>query len=116
VDVVVYRLTIKNTVEQRIFDLQESKRELAQAAVEGKAIAKLSMKDLLNLFKHNADAIQKGPEADSPPRDQKKVLSSVVTKPAESYSIPISTATKKRIPEKKKTNNHSVDPALSRRW
>ena len=55
VDVVVYRLTIKETVEQRIFDLQEQKRALAEAAIEGKAIAKLSMNDIMNLFKHDAE-------------------------------------------------------------
>ena len=42
-------------MEERIFDLQEQKRKLAEAAVEGKAIAKLSMKDILNLFKHDAE-------------------------------------------------------------
>ena len=56
VDVVVYRLTIAGTVEQRIFDLQEQKRALAEAAIEGKAVAKLSMKDMLNLFKHDAES------------------------------------------------------------
>ena len=55
VDVVVYRLTIAGTVEERIFELQEQKRALAEAAVEGKAVAKLSMKDILNLFKHDAE-------------------------------------------------------------
>ena len=55
-DVVVYRLTIKDSVEERILALQEKKRELANAAIEGgKAVAKLSMKDILNLFNRNAE-------------------------------------------------------------
>ena len=53
VDVTVYKLTVAKTVESRIFDLQEKKRALAEAAIEGKAVAKLSMDDLLDLFKHD---------------------------------------------------------------
>ena len=55
VDVVVYKLTIKDTVEERILELQEKKRELANATIEGKAVGKLSMKDILNLFKRDAE-------------------------------------------------------------
>ncbi|MCJ1463870.1 hypothetical protein MMC07_002479 [Pseudocyphellaria aurata] len=55
VDVVVYKLTIANTVEERILALQEKKRALAEAAIEGKAVGKLSMKDILNLFRHDAE-------------------------------------------------------------
>jgi len=55
-DVKVYRLTIADTVEERILDLQEAKRKLANAAIEGgKAIGKLSMKDILALFRRDAE-------------------------------------------------------------
>ena len=55
-DVVVYRLTISHTVEERILELQEAKRRLAAAALEGgKSIAKLSMQDILALFRHDAE-------------------------------------------------------------
>ena len=55
-DVVVYKLTVKDTVEERILALQEKKRLLAQHAIEGgmkknKDALKLSLQDLLNLFK-----------------------------------------------------------------
>lgn len=53
VDVVVYKLTIANSVEERILALQEKKRALAEAAVEGKSAAKLSMEDILNLFRRD---------------------------------------------------------------
>ncbi len=57
VDVTVYRLTVANSVEERILALQEKKRELAKAALEGgKAVAKLSMKDILNLFRKDAES------------------------------------------------------------
>jgi hypothetical protein len=56
VNVTVYRLSIHNSVEERILELQESKRRLANAAIEGgKAMGKLSMKDILNLFKRDAE-------------------------------------------------------------
>ena len=55
-DVIVYKLTVKNTVEERILDLQEKKRQLADATIEGKtAAAKLTMEDMLKLFRHDAE-------------------------------------------------------------
>ncbi len=56
-DVTVYKLTIANTVEARILDLQEKKRALANAAIggDGKAAGKLSMKDIMNLFRRDAE-------------------------------------------------------------
>ncbi|KAI5206234.1 hypothetical protein E4T38_03970 [Aureobasidium subglaciale] len=58
VDVRVFKLTVGNTVEERIIELQEKKRELAKAAIEGgKAVAKLTMKDIMSLFGHNPGAL-----------------------------------------------------------
>jgi SNF2 family DNA or RNA helicase len=55
-DVVVYKMTVKDTVEARILDLQERKRELANATIEGKsAAAKLTLQDMLKLFRHDAE-------------------------------------------------------------
>lgn len=59
VDVKVYRLTISDTVEERILALQQRKRELANAAIEGgKAVGKLSMEDILNLFKGDSQSAE----------------------------------------------------------
>ncbi|KAI9791023.1 MAG: hypothetical protein M1816_004590 [Peltula sp. TS41687] len=55
VDVVVYKITVRGTVEERILELQEKKRELANATIEGKAALKLSMQDILNLFRRDAE-------------------------------------------------------------
>ncbi|ORY08446.1 SNF2 family N-terminal domain-domain-containing protein [Clohesyomyces aquaticus] len=56
VDVTVYRLSIHNSVEERILELQDAKRKLAEAAIEGgKAIGKLGMDDILKLFNRNAE-------------------------------------------------------------
>ena len=55
-DVIVYKMTIKDTVEARILDLQERKRELANATIEGKTAAgKLTLQDMLKLFRHDAE-------------------------------------------------------------
>lgn len=51
----MYKLTVARTVEERILALQDKKRALAEAAIEGKAVGKLSMKDILNLFKRDAE-------------------------------------------------------------
>ncbi len=60
VDVVVYKLTVKDTVEERIVELQDKKRELANATVEGKAVGKLSMKDIMGLFRRDAEHTHQG--------------------------------------------------------
>ncbi|KAI8950340.1 hypothetical protein F4801DRAFT_349260 [Xylaria longipes] len=55
VDVIVYKLTVENTVEERILELQEKKRLLAAATIEGgakKGSLKLGLKEMLDLFKH----------------------------------------------------------------
>jgi hypothetical protein len=55
-DVIVHKLTIKDTVESRIVELQERKRELANATIEGKQMAaKLTLQDMLKLFRHDAE-------------------------------------------------------------
>jgi SNF2 family DNA or RNA helicase len=54
-DVVVYKMTIKDTVEARIVELQEKKRELAKATIEGQKAGgmKLTLQDMLKLFRHD---------------------------------------------------------------
>ncbi|KAK4044253.1 SNF2 family N-terminal domain-containing protein [Parachaetomium inaequale] len=62
VDVVVYKLTVADTVEARILELQEKKRRLAEATIEGgmrrkgKGQLKLGLQEILELFKHDARA------------------------------------------------------------
>ncbi|CAJ2505158.1 Uu.00g125520.m01.CDS01 [Anthostomella pinea] len=54
VDVVVYKLTIEGSVEERILELQEKKRLLAQTAIETgarKEGLKLGLNEMLDLFK-----------------------------------------------------------------
>ncbi|EPS33778.1 hypothetical protein PDE_08740 [Penicillium oxalicum 114-2] len=56
VDVKIYRMIIKGTVEERIVELQDRKRELANMTIEGKAAAgKLTMRDMMALFGRDAE-------------------------------------------------------------
>ncbi|KEF51832.1 uncharacterized protein A1O9_12169 [Exophiala aquamarina CBS 119918] len=56
IDVKVYKFTIKDTVEERILELQEKKRELANATIEGKKGGmKLTLQDMMNLFGRDAE-------------------------------------------------------------
>lgn len=58
---IVYKLTIADTVEERILQLQDKKRDLANAAIgEGDMAArakaaKMDMKDIMFLFGHGAE-------------------------------------------------------------
>ncbi|KAL2259767.1 hypothetical protein VTK26DRAFT_6440 [Humicola hyalothermophila] len=60
VDVVVYKLTVADTVEARILELQDKKRRLAEATIEGgakkakKGQMKLGLQEILDLFRHDA--------------------------------------------------------------
>ncbi|KHJ31651.1 putative dna repair protein [Erysiphe necator] len=57
-DVIVYKITIANSVEERILTLQEKKRELAQQTIEGgknNGISKLGMHEIMQLFRGEAD-------------------------------------------------------------
>ncbi|KAK4249547.1 SNF2 family N-terminal domain-containing protein [Corynascus novoguineensis] len=65
VDVVVYKLTVADTVEARILELQDKKRRLAEATIEGgtqakgrKGQLKLGLQEILELFKHDARRAQ----------------------------------------------------------
>ncbi|KAK6834408.1 SNF2 family domain-containing protein [Apiospora arundinis] len=54
VDVIVYKLTVENTVEERILELQDKKRLLAEQAIEGgmrKEALKLGVKEMMELFR-----------------------------------------------------------------
>jgi SNF2 family DNA or RNA helicase len=58
INVIVYKITIQDTVEERILELQEKKRELANQAIEGGAksnAGKLGMKEILQLFRRDAE-------------------------------------------------------------
>lgn len=53
----IHKLSVPNTVEERILELQEKKRTLAAAALAGDKIKnmKLGLDDLMALFKQGGD-------------------------------------------------------------
>ncbi|KAL5350791.1 hypothetical protein ACLOAV_004362 [Pseudogymnoascus australis] len=58
IDVIVYKITIADSVEERILELQEKKRELANQAIEGGkngGVGKLGMKEIMQLFRRDAE-------------------------------------------------------------
>jgi SNF2 family DNA or RNA helicase len=136
VDVHVYKLTVGNTVEERIIELQEKKRELAKAAIEGgKAVAKLTMKDIMSLFGHNPDAVggreSIGDSDGKRPWDQNtKVLNAASSRPGaaptarQSGSEPMGSSAKNSPPvrndrrggyEKDSRRIRNEDPVYGRR-
>jgi SNF2 family DNA or RNA helicase len=69
VDVVVYKLTVKDTVEERILELQEKKRLLAEEAIEGgmrKEGLKLGIQEMMELFRHVGSTVRIGGDSDKP--------------------------------------------------
>lgn len=57
-DVIVHKLTIKGSVEERILELQERKRELAKQTIEGQkglGAGKLTLQDMMKLFGHEGE-------------------------------------------------------------
>ncbi|KAJ4254339.1 hypothetical protein NW762_009931 [Fusarium torreyae] len=59
VNVIIYKLTVAKTVEERILELQEKKRQLAEQAIEGsmrKEALKLGLNEIINLFKPNSSS------------------------------------------------------------
>ncbi|GAA5999550.1 DEAD/DEAH box helicase [Rhodotorula paludigena] len=73
-NVKIYKLTIDNTVEDRILTLQQQKAELAAAALEGSGnigkASKLSVKDILYLFRGDADRVRRDASAAAADLDQ----------------------------------------------
>lgn len=115
-DVHVYRLTVANTVEERILTLQEKKRELSKAAIDGgKAGTKLSMQDILQLFRPNA-------QHHGDPHVERIVSSSagLLTSPTRTIQAPpVSNITREREKAKFKipaSLQSQYDAAYGRRW
>lgn len=75
VDVKVYKLVVKGTVEERIVTLQERKRQLANAVIEGKSdVGKLTMKDMMALFGRGAEfKFAESRERQQLPQEQRKM-------------------------------------------
>ncbi|KAK2761639.1 hypothetical protein FQN54_001467 [Arachnomyces sp. PD_36] len=121
VDVKIYKVTVKDTVEERILDLQERKRELANATIEGKtAAAKLTMKDMMALFGHDAEARFTGDnrELDMVGASRTRLLESRSEEIGEPVAPPSSySSSQERVRERGSgSSKRSEDPIYGRRW
>lgn len=120
IDVNIYKITVKNTVEARILDLQERKRELANATIEGKTAAgKLTMRDMMALFGRDAEA-RFDQERGAPDLTQKTKLLVSKDDDSEDYgrvSLP-SSRSSSQDPRRKRDRKpaREDDAVYGRRW
>ncbi|PYH91255.1 hypothetical protein BO71DRAFT_486414 [Aspergillus ellipticus CBS 707.79] len=114
VDVKIYKMIIKGTVEERIIDLQDRKRELANMTIEGKAaVGKLTMKDMMALFGKDAESRYTN-ERDLDLTQTTKLLSSATDSPRP--SSPYKGESSSRDRTEKPRAHRSEDSVYGRRW
>ncbi|RKF54044.1 DNA repair protein rad5 [Golovinomyces cichoracearum] len=107
-DVIVYKITVANTVEERILALQDKKRELAQQTIEGgqnSGANKLGMSEILQLFRLDTS--------------RKNVMTKGEISETESFSQSLkkyrgSTEARKTVPQS--LNKGVEDEVYGRRW
>ncbi|KAI9925224.1 hypothetical protein ASPWEDRAFT_164298 [Aspergillus wentii DTO 134E9] len=111
-DVKIYKMIIKETVEERIIDLQERKRELANLTIEGKSAAgKLTMTDMMALFGRDAESRYTGNQEAVDVAQMTKLLTK---DDAMKGSMPDSSRDRSRQQEKRAPR--SEDSVYGRRW
>ncbi|KAF7595077.1 hypothetical protein BBP40_007280 [Aspergillus hancockii] len=121
VDVKIYKMIIKGTVEERIIDLQERKRELANVTIEGKtAAAKLTMNDMMALFGRDAESRFTGERGNIDLAQSTRLLNSAneTSYPGSQSSDKMSHSTSRdrnRHSEKRGVSR-SEDSVYGRRW
>ncbi|PBP23233.1 DNA repair protein [Diplocarpon rosae] len=120
IDMVVYKITMKDTVEERILELQEKKRELANQTIEGGkgGAGKLGMKEILQLFRRDAEHrslhSSSAPNYDlgSKPRILKELPTTISARSSREVS-----AAKERKPQPPTSTSASKEDAVyGRRW
>lgn len=113
-------MVVKSTVEERIVDLQNRKRELANATIEGKSAAgKLTMRDMMALFGRDAESKHDDTDTQNTLNFNKhtRLLSSAdddvlaVSSQSSGYSDP-------RVQDRRNQSNRSTpdDSVYGRRW
>lgn len=121
VDVIVYKITIKDSVEERILDLQEKKRELANQTIEGGkgGAGKLGMKEILQLFRRDAEHAAPLPSAAQYNLTQKprilKDISSISREPSREGSASLERKST-TPPATARSASAKEDAVFGRRW
>jgi hypothetical protein len=122
IDVVVYKITIADSVEERILALQEKKRELANQTIEGGkgGAGKLGMKEILQLFRRDAEHAPPGPAAAQYDLGSKpRILKEALTSGSGSSSREASVAGARKVtpPTNRPTSSSArEDNVYGRRW
>ncbi|KAJ5594931.1 uncharacterized protein N7459_001139 [Penicillium hispanicum] len=118
IDVKIYKLIIKGTVEERIVDLQDRKRELANMTIEGKTAAgKLTMRDMMALFGRDAESRFQDKQGTLDFKQPTRLLSSA----EDAHSAPSSQSSGRsdfRQRDRRNPSNRSTpeDSVYGRRW
>ncbi|CAK7264969.1 hypothetical protein SEPCBS57363_001351 [Sporothrix epigloea] len=120
VDVTVYKLTVEDTVEQRILALQDRKRLLAAQALEAdtaggrnkKEALKLGLKELMDLFKHDT----RGPHTHGGSGDGSYGQDDVESALADQMAALSTGGLLRRRERSEGDGGSSQDSAYSRRW
>ncbi|TPR04780.1 ATPase associated with various cellular activities (AAA) family protein [Aspergillus niger] len=118
VDVKIYKMIIKGTVEERIIDLQDRKRELANVTIEGKtAAAKLTMKDMMALFGKDAEARYNGDRDLDLNQTTKLLNSGADSNSGSTYASETQTSSSRdRSRQQAKRISRGEDSVYGRRW
>ncbi|CAK96995.1 uncharacterized protein An11g06990 [Aspergillus niger] len=118
VDVKIYKMIIKGTVEERIIDLQDRKRELANVTIEGKtAAAKLTMKDMMALFGKDAEARYNGDRDLDLNQTTKLLNSGADSNSGSTYASETQTSSSRdRSRQQAKRTSRGEDSVYGRRW
>ncbi|KAJ0413571.1 SNF2 family N-terminal domain-containing protein [Aspergillus carlsbadensis] len=118
VDVKIYKMIIKDSVEERILDLQDRKRELANVTIEGKtAAAKLTMKDMMALFGKDAELRYKDDQTRLDYSPQKgNLLTSSYESASQGRSGSESDVSRDRSRKQERRAPSTEDSVYGRRW
>ncbi|KAL4874076.1 hypothetical protein BDV12DRAFT_158985 [Aspergillus spectabilis] len=118
VDVKIYKMIIKDSVEERILDLQDRKREMANVTIEGKtAAAKLTMNDMMALFGKDAELRYTGDQSRLDFSPQKgSLLSSHYESSSQGRSESGSDVSRDRKGKQEKRAGSTEHSVYGRRW
>lgn len=115
-DVIVHKLTIKGSVEERILELQDKKRELSKHTIEGQkglGAGKLTLKDMMRLFRHDAET---DAMLDMIGMKDGRSLLDRDSESTSSASTRIPDEPRRQRPQWQKTGERKEDPIYGRRW
>jgi len=118
INVIVYKITIKDSVEERILELQEKKRELANQTIEGGkgGAGKLGMKEILQLFRRDAEHSHPVATSQFDPT-KPKILKDVTTNSqGTSQEASVARDRKTSPPYASKPTSAKEDAVFGRRW